>query len=234
MRRLITLIFIFAALGGAPRPALAGMPAVGFSEIASLRIEAISFFLLALGLVSAVVQWIWNWLRADFAWLPRLSYPKALGLMTVWGLLFVVVLTMISGARELMTPGAWKRDGLTYRLNDEGQPKISEPTVTNDSERRTQIERLAELLTLFAREHNGAYPQADEIEAIPVERWLVPGLGTLRYVYRPGLTSGDGESLLAYEPLVDDGNYFAITARGELLSLTAKEIERRVAQQAQP
>ena len=37
----------------------------------------------------------------------------------VWGSLFVLVLTMISGARELMTPGAWKKDGITYVLEDE-------------------------------------------------------------------------------------------------------------------
>ncbi len=29
-------------------------------------------------------------------------------------MLCVVVLTMISGARELMTPGAWQKDGFTY------------------------------------------------------------------------------------------------------------------------
>ena len=29
-----------------------------------------------------------------------------------------IVLTMISGARELMTPGAWERNGVTYRLSE--------------------------------------------------------------------------------------------------------------------
>ena len=29
---------------------------------------------------------------------------------------------MISGARELMTPGAWKKEGFTYKLNDEADP----------------------------------------------------------------------------------------------------------------
>ena len=32
-------------------------------------------------------------------------------------LLFVIVLTMISGARELLTPGAWEQNGGTYELN---------------------------------------------------------------------------------------------------------------------
>jgi len=28
---------------------------------------------------------------------------------------------MISGARELMTPGAWEHNGVTYRLKSEAQ-----------------------------------------------------------------------------------------------------------------
>ena len=56
---------------------------------------------------------------ADFTRLPRLSYSKALAMVVLWGLLFVVVLTMISGARELMTPGAWKKNGITYSVVDD-------------------------------------------------------------------------------------------------------------------
>ena len=32
-----------------------------------------------------------------------------------------VVLAMISGARELMTPGAWEKHGATYRLKEEAK-----------------------------------------------------------------------------------------------------------------
>jgi len=52
-------------------------------------------------------------------WLPRLSFGRALAGVILWGLLFFIVLTMISGARELMTPGAWKKDGATYKLADD-------------------------------------------------------------------------------------------------------------------
>ncbi len=41
--------------------------------------------------------------------------------MIIWGLLFVLVLTMISGARELMTPGAWEKEGFTYVLAGEAE-----------------------------------------------------------------------------------------------------------------
>jgi hypothetical protein len=63
-----------------------------------------------------VVQLAWNFARRDFDRLPRLSYPRALSVVVLWGLLFIVVLTMISGARELMTPGAWQKKGWTYEL----------------------------------------------------------------------------------------------------------------------
>jgi len=102
-----------------PRIALAGMPRLTISEIATMRFEVMSFFLMGLLLSAGVVMAVWNLLRRDFAWLPHLSYFKACGVVVLWGLLFVVVLTMISGARELMTPGAWEKNGLTYKLRED-------------------------------------------------------------------------------------------------------------------
>jgi hypothetical protein len=86
------------------------------SDFASLRLESASFFLVGLLVSAAVVRACWNMLAADFPRLPKLRYRGALGLVALWGLLFVIVLTMISGARELMTPGAWVRQGMTYKL----------------------------------------------------------------------------------------------------------------------
>lgn len=97
-------------------PALAGMPSARLTDVARLRVENISFFLAILLLSALLVQLVWNWLRADFPRLPRLTYPKAIAVISLWGLLFVLVLTMISGARELLTPGAWEKNGATYRL----------------------------------------------------------------------------------------------------------------------
>ncbi len=75
-----------------------------------------SFFLFLLLLSAAIIQQIWNYLRGSFKRLPRLSYFKAVSLVALWGLLFIIVLAMISGGRELMTPGAWERNGVSYRL----------------------------------------------------------------------------------------------------------------------
>ena len=115
--------FAVALLGLAAlaSPAWAGMPApYTLKDIPRMRLEAISFFLAVLLASGGVVQWVWNGLRRSFGRLPRLNDWRAVGLVVLWGLLFAVVLTMISGARELMTPGAWEQKGATYRLKSGG------------------------------------------------------------------------------------------------------------------
>ena len=81
-----------------------------------MRREAISFFIVVLLLSPLAVRWLWNTVARDFPRLPRITYGKSLGLVVIWGLLFVVVLTMIAAARELMTPGSWQKQGLLYKL----------------------------------------------------------------------------------------------------------------------
>jgi hypothetical protein len=111
-----------------PGTADAGMPSITYtiSEVSRMRIETISFFLAGFFLSALCIKWLWNYLAGEFTVLPRLSYGRALALLTLWGLLFVLVLTMISGARELMTPGAWEKDGTTHKLkqapNSEAYP----------------------------------------------------------------------------------------------------------------
>src|SRR5580698_115925 len=105
-----------------PATAQAGMPyPVTLTDIGRMRLQTISFFLLVLVVSAALIRWLWNGLRPTFPRLPKLSFPKALGLVVLWGLLFIVVLAMISGARELMTPSAWEKHGATYRLKEEAK-----------------------------------------------------------------------------------------------------------------
>jgi hypothetical protein len=79
-------------------------------------LQGFSFFVASLFLCAWAVKGLWHVLRRDLTWLPSLSYGRSLSLVILWGFLFVVVLTMISGARELMTPGAWQKKGWTYEL----------------------------------------------------------------------------------------------------------------------
>lgn len=152
----------------------AGMPAplptdvakiIRLNETPLLRLQAISFFLLVFLLSATAIMLLWNYVRRDFPALPRLSFGTAVAAVFLWGLLFIIVLTMISGARELMTPGAWKKQGFTYKLNEP-----AETTAANrQSVHRQQLERLRTALWQFAALHNGRFPKAEEVSAIATE-----------------------------------------------------------------
>src|SRR5438105_3026254 len=80
----------------APSPAQAGMPSFTLTDLAKMRLETISFFLMVFLLSAGAVKLLWNWLRRDFPRLPRLNYARALGVVGLWGLLFLLILTMIA------------------------------------------------------------------------------------------------------------------------------------------
>lgn len=127
------IVCVLAACGGVlftAQSALAGMPsplpddlprALRLTESAEARLAAISFFVVGLLVCTTAVWGLWNFARCDLPKWPRLSFGKALAIVVLWGLAFVIVLTMISGARELMTPGAWKKNGITYKLASESE-----------------------------------------------------------------------------------------------------------------
>lgn len=184
------------------------------------RLQALSFFLLALLLCAAAVWGLWHYLRRDFPALPRLSFGKSVAAVVLWGLLAVIVLTMISGARELMTPGAWQRQGLTYRLAEADRA----PEATPLWERRQQLERLRVALLHFAATHQGRFPRDDERTALPDELWSVPDSGGLRYLYVPGRTADGPVALLAYEPELDVNRRLVLKTDGEIVLLRSTEI----------
>jgi hypothetical protein len=115
MFRYLLAIGVLVLMAGS---ADAGMPSMRFvlTEVAEMRLQTMSFFLAAYFASAFGIKLLWNCIASDFTVLPQLSYGRALALTTLWALLFVVVLTMISGARELMTPGAWEKDGVTLKV----------------------------------------------------------------------------------------------------------------------
>jgi hypothetical protein len=181
---------------------LAGMPMLTFTEIGKLRVEALSFFLLLFFLSAAAVMWIWNLLRRDFVRLPRLSYLKALGIVTLWGMAFGLVLTMISGARELLTPGAWEKDGLTYRLATSRESRQQRQALEAEiqSQRHMRMHALKGALWEYAKAHDGSFPPNDRDPAIPSGFWETADPSRARFVYIAGRKAGVGSEVVAYEP----------------------------------
>ncbi|MCB1133733.1 MAG: hypothetical protein KDN05_21620, partial [Verrucomicrobiae bacterium] len=105
--------------------AMAGMTVITLTDVAKARLDALSFFLAAFFAISWLVKIVWNHLAKTLTVLPRLDYRRALGLVFLSGLMFYVVLTMISGARELLTPGAWEKQGVGYRMREGAEISLS-------------------------------------------------------------------------------------------------------------
>ena len=112
MRAFVAMLIALHAV-----PAIAGMPSLTLSDVASLRLSGISFFVVLLLLTAWGFRYLWNYLRRDFGRMPFLTYRMSLAAVLLLGLLFNIILLMIAGTRELMTPGAWEKSGVTYKLS---------------------------------------------------------------------------------------------------------------------
>ncbi len=225
-----------------PAVALAGMPTPHLSDLAQMRIETISFFLAGLLLAALAIRWLWNFLCRDFPRLPRLSYGKALAVVVLWGLMFVVVLTMISGARELLTPGAWEKQGLLYKLEE---PSASGPAAAKQAEgpasdaetldaRREGLQRLKAALWEFALKNDGRFPPAPDDPQVAGDHWQVPDTPGMRYLYVAGLGREDGPSILAYEPQIFGDSRLVLTADGRIVAMANDAIRQALAQEETP
>jgi len=203
-----------------------GMPTVTLSDAAAMRLETISFFLVGFLLSAWGVKGLWNLLRRDWPALPRLSYRAALGLTGLWGLLFVLVLTMISGTRELLTPGAWEKHGVTYGLkgDDEAGPAVVDASV---EERRRHLEGLGRALLAFAATHEGKFPSREEVGEVGDGLWRLPRRPASYYLYAPdGATPGDRERVIAVEPTIYGDEPLGLFADGRVDRMTAEALER--------
>jgi hypothetical protein len=239
----VVLLAFIAILCGAA-DCSAGMPAVlasgwtadkpGHDRTASpidirasdAQFQAISFFLACLFGAAWVVKGLWNSVRGDFQSLPVLSSRRALGFVVLWGLCFVIILTMISGARELMTPGAWRKQGWTYTL--------AEPKVTEEPNRRQQaLERLRFALWQYAATHQGQFPP-DGDSAIEHDLWQLPGVPGLEFLYVTERSVDEAGQLLVYEPALNDDDRLVLLTNGFVGTMRTADIERLLATRGEP
>src|SRR5688572_7846169 len=137
-----------------PAQAHAGMPSYNVSDVVAARLEVISFFLAVSLVLAFVFQRCWNSLTKDFSRMPSLSYMKSLAIIFVASLFCGLILTMISGARELMTPGAWAKVRAVYKLKEPKQ----EPMVWLDHARRRGMQQFRDALWEHAQRHEGKLP----------------------------------------------------------------------------
>ena len=202
----------------------------GQSPGADARWQALSFFVACILGLSWIVKRLWNALRCDLPALPLLGYGRALSFVLLWGLLFVIVLTMISGARELMTPGAWQKHGWTYQLAD------SRPVAASDDEktdRRQALEQLRWALWQYAAAHDGQFPARDD-PAIDAALWDVPGWPGLQFLYLSQQSAAGPGRLLAFEPELDGDSRWALLSNGMIGEMGTAEIRVALAEASSP
>lgn len=204
-------------------PAQAGMTVYGLNDLYRLRLQEISFFLILLLTCALILKALWNHAFKGFASVPRLSYGQSFCGALMFGMLMLLILTMISGIREVLTPGAWRRQGTSYRLNDPSQ----EPA------RRRSLEHLRGALFEYARTHNGNFPPHDFGPEISEKLWESPDQAASRYVYSGGLTTNHVTAVLAVEPPNFGERRFALIVSGEIVELSNDEIKRRLQTKAE-
>jgi len=197
-----------------PGSAFAGMTVYGLNDIYRLRMEEISFFLFAFIVSALLFKWLWNVVAKDFPALPTLKFKHAAALSLTLGLGMLLILTMISGIREVLTPDAWRRQGSGYKLNS---PVMVE-------ERRWHIQQLRDGLISYARGHDGRFPPHDFVEELPAKLWETPDPKRLRYHYRPGADLDDAEAMIAWEPKSFGDEVFAVFADGTVQLVTTDRI----------
>ncbi len=209
-------------------PAHAGMASFSLTELAGARIDAISFFVLTFILCAFVVRWSWNSLRDVFPSLPVIRFKHALCLMLLSGLLLYVILTMISGARELMTPGAWEKSGITYRLRSEEDAHAPRSTDAEAPSHRA-LRRLYANLIAYAGEHNGAFPASPETSGFESSVWSGINRDGHRFSYVGWLgTDAQPERILAYEPVSSGATRHVLQVDGEIVRMSAGALKARL------
>ncbi len=229
MRRHLILIAVVLHSLSATKPVQGGMPTVSLTDLTRLRLDTLSFFLMGVLLSAIVVRWLWNGLRQSFEWLPLLTLRQSLAVVVLWGMLFVIVLTMISGARELMTPDAWQRQGQLYVLSenpsdpDDGKGTRDQLQAVDD-QRMADIKRLRSALHAYAADNNGLFPESRE--QLTSDVWTMSQASS-EFAYAAGHHLTESEQILAWEPAVYD-DCLVLLVSGDILHWSRLRLQDRL------
>ncbi|HVW02862.1 MAG TPA: hypothetical protein VHB77_21060, partial [Planctomycetaceae bacterium] len=131
--------------------------------------------------------------------------------------------------RELLTPGAWRKQGWTYELADRPPPAKA----TTLDERRAALIQLREAFFKYADAHEGRFPPADD-PAVPADLWAIPGWPGLRFLAVPDRTREDAGRLLIFEPDIDGDERLVLLTNGVVGTMQAAEIRQALEQGREP
>lgn len=217
-------LFCFVAVLLCSQAVQAGMPMPVLTRSGTDRLIGMSTALFILMVIVAIpIRLCWNALFVPIKTdeneptAKPLSYPQALGVTFLGGCLFLLVLVMIAGSRELLSPGAWIPDGaMSKTLYSVERERIAQSTGTDgqrgiDLLRRDAVVRLRDALMLYIKEHDGRLPDSIEQSGFG-DLWLIPFAAGIQYEYFPTET----ELPLVREPKTLPDNRFSIGRKFEI------------------
>lgn len=222
-----TILILFAALTG---NAQAGMIAPRLTDVAGARLDSISFFLAIYVVCALMFRWVWNVLARDFSWMPRLTFKKSLAVLVVAGLFMYFILTMISGARELLTPGAWDRNGYGYNLTT---PEDKTKSML-EAARMSAMARLRDALRDYAAKHDGKLPPHLFAPDFDTSLWKGIDPSGTWLAYMPGRTFTPPARLIAFEPASYGAKRWVLLSETSLLLMDSTELDQRVRKEFLP
>ncbi len=114
-----------------------------------------------------------------------------------------------------MTPGAWEKEGISYRLKSKGNP------------RKEQIQALRDALWKHAEENEGRFPSGRLDPAIPKARWRVPEEAGF-YSYLPPEANG---KILVFEPPLVGKKSYVILESGEIEIWSRSKVAEEIKEQ---
>jgi len=172
-------------------------------------------------LVAFLVKVLWNHLKKDFSFLPNISLGRAFSLTLLVGIGMSIVLSMISGARELFTPGAWQKNGLTYNV-----APIASPGESLLAKRRQKIRSLKDAIWKHAEQNNGKFPLNAFSSTVTQNSFFTLHPSRMRFEYRFDSEGLNGDTKpLAWEPDVYKENRFVLFTSGEIKLLSADSVK---------
>lgn len=196
------------------------------------QIQALSFFTLCVLGGAFAIQRLWNHARRDVTVLPQISYSRAVSLVLLWGLFFVVVLTMISGARELMTPGAWRKQGWTYQLNSHSSESGPAEHGSQDA-RRASLAQFRTALWLYAASHEGRFPVPGDT-GVDWKSAEIDGHPGLEFQLVPDQSAEEAGRLLAFEPTIEGDERLVLLTNGTIGTMSTNKIHETLRNHVRP
>ncbi len=125
-----------------------------------------------------------------------------------------------------MTPGAWKKTGLTYTLAEDVPAVDPAATMQLEMQRRHALDRLRAALWTYARHHDGHFPPNSRPPEIPEDAWRVPDPSEMRYVYQLGLVADRDAIPLAYEPKIFGEERFVLLTNGDIVRMNEEKLSK--------